>query len=97
MLRLAATRDPSLTVTLAADLARGAFPAIVLFRDLDAPGADEWYAGRNLGLPLVALVRRGYRRAAEVGPYHLYVPRGAPAGDSDVPRAAAVVRGTPPR
>jgi hypothetical protein len=92
MLRLAASRDPALTEALAADLARGAYAAVVLFRDLDAPDADAWYADRNLGLPLVSAIRRGYRRTGEVGTYHLYAPRRPPGAAPDDRRASAARR-----
>lgn len=88
MLRLAASRDPALTAGLAADLARGAYAGVVLLEDLDAPGADAWYADRNLGLALVDEVRRRYRRTGAVGHYHLYAPRAA-AEEAAGPRSAA--------
>jgi hypothetical protein len=52
---------------------------VVLLADLDAPGADAWYARGNLGLPLVAEIRHGYRPAGTFGRYHLYLPRAARA------------------
>jgi hypothetical protein len=103
MLRLAASADPALTAELAADLARGAYASLVLFEDLAAPGADAWYADRNLGLALVAEIRRGYRHTAAVGRYHLYAPRAAadaPQGEPRVTatrRRASVVPGAPAR
>jgi hypothetical protein len=100
MLRLAASRDPALTADLAADLGRGAYASVVLFEDLDAPGAHAWYADRNLGLVLVDEIRRGYRRTAAVGRYHLYAPR-TPAGAAPrvtaAGRRASVVPGPPAR
>ena len=73
-LRVASARRPALSAPLAAALRRGAFPAVVLLADLDAPGADAWYARGNLGLPLVREIRRGYRAAGVFGRYHLYLP-----------------------
>ncbi|HET8541757.1 MAG TPA: hypothetical protein VFL83_17895 [Anaeromyxobacter sp.] len=75
MLRVAAAGDPALARGLADDLARGRYAAVVLFEDLDSPGAARWYAGRNLGLAIVAEIRAGYRPAGRIGRYHLYVPR----------------------
>jgi hypothetical protein len=92
MLRLAAARDPALTERLAVELGRGAFAAVVLFQDLDEPGADSWYADRNLGLALVAEIRRGYRRTAGVGRYHLYAPRPPPEGAPGDRRVTAAGR-----
>jgi hypothetical protein len=78
MLRLAAERDPRPVEILARDLARGAYAAVVLFRDLDDPAARGWYDRGNLGLAVVDAVRGGYRPAGRFGRYHLYVPRTAP-------------------
>jgi hypothetical protein len=86
MLRLAGARDPAVVLPLAADLRRGAFPAVILFRDLADPGADAWYARGNLGLFVAGEIRRGYRRVGGFGRYHLYVPRDHARG--------AVFRGT---
>jgi hypothetical protein len=88
MLRVSLARDPALAAGLAADLARGRYAAVVLFQDLDAPGADAWYADRNLGLPLVARIRTGYREARAIGRYHLYLPR-AERGIGREPRVTA--------
>jgi hypothetical protein len=89
MLRLAATRAPVLAETLREEVARGEYAAIVLFQNLDAPGADAWYADRNLGLALVGQIRRGYRRAGAIGRYHLYLPR-APGDAGDPSRVSAL-------
>jgi hypothetical protein len=89
MLRLAAARAPDLAEALGAKVARGHYAAVVLFQNLDAPGADAWYADRNLGLALVEQVRRGYRRAGAIGRYHLYVPR-APSDAIDPSRVSAL-------
>ncbi|HEX9052504.1 MAG TPA: hypothetical protein VF841_18400, partial [Anaeromyxobacter sp.] len=88
MLRVAAERDPAIATRLAAELARGRYAAVVLFQDLDAPGAAAWYDDRDLGLPLVAEIRSGYREAREIGRYHLYLPR-APRGPGREPRVSA--------
>jgi hypothetical protein len=88
MLRVTASRDAAVASGLAAELARGRFAAVVLFQDLDAPGADAWYADRNLGLPLVAQIRSGYREACAIGRYHLYVPR-TPREPGREPRVSA--------
>lgn len=75
MLRLAAERDPSLDRELVQELRRRSFGAVVLFRDLSAPGAQEWYDRGNLGLELVREIARGYRLAASHGHYRLYLPK----------------------
>jgi hypothetical protein len=75
MLRVSVARDPGIAAGLAAELAGGRYAAVVLFQDLDAPGADAWYANRNLGLPLVAAIRSDYRAARAIGRYHVYLPR----------------------
>jgi len=79
-IRLGAGRTPDRGAALPETLRRGAFPAVVLFQDLDRPAADAWYADGNLGLALAAEIRRGYRWSAAFGRYHLYVPRLPPAG-----------------
>jgi hypothetical protein len=89
MLRLASARAPGLAEALGEEVARGEYAAIVLFQNLDAPGADAWYADRNLGLALVEQIRRGYRRAGALGRYHLYVPR-APGDGADPSRVSAL-------
>ncbi|HEY6101394.1 MAG TPA: hypothetical protein VIW03_18290, partial [Anaeromyxobacter sp.] len=94
ILRLAAERDPALARSLAAELAAGAYPAVVLFQDLDDPESGAWFARGNLGLPLVAQIRATYRRAGGVGRYHLYVPRGK-ATPAETPRMTTL--GAPPR
>jgi hypothetical protein len=71
---------PELGAPLSAALRRGAFPAVVLFEDLDGPSAEAWYAAGNLGLPLARDIREGYRRAAAFGRYRLYLPRATAAG-----------------
>jgi len=76
-LRLTAARAPEQVAPLADALRRGAFPAVVLFQDLEHPMAQRWYADGNVGLPLVGEIRRGYRRAARFGRYHVYLPRAA--------------------
>jgi len=76
-LRLTAARAPEQVAPLAAALRRGAYPAVVLFEDLERPAAQRWYADGNVGLPLVTEIRHGYRRAARFGRYHLYLPRAA--------------------
>jgi hypothetical protein len=88
-IRLTALRSPAVAEPLAEALRRGAFPAVVLFEDLDDRSADAWYDGGNLGLPLVAEIRSGYRRAADVGRYHVYLPRAAPGAPSVVGSAGA--------
>jgi hypothetical protein len=88
MLRVAAARDPALAAGLAAEVARGRYAAVVLFQDLDAPGAAAWYADGNLGVPLVAQIRTGYREARAIGRYHLYLPRAARGLGAD-PRVSA--------
>jgi hypothetical protein len=92
MLRRAVARDPALRERLSRAIARREYAAVVLFQDLDAPGAEAWLAERDLGLPLVAELRRAYRRAGGVGRYHVHVPR-APDGREGaadvVPRTAA--------
>jgi hypothetical protein len=75
MLRVASRGDPRLARGLEAELARGEYPAVVLFQDLADPAADAWFAQGNLGLEVVAEIRRAYRRAGAIGRYHLYVPR----------------------
>jgi hypothetical protein len=87
-LRVEAAAAPALSARLAAGLRRGAFPAVVLLADLDAPGADAWYARGNLGPPLVAEIRRGYRHARTFGRYHLYLPRGPPPRGGGAPGAS---------
>jgi hypothetical protein len=87
MLRIASARHPEISRTLAAELARGRYAAVVLFEDLDGPAADAWYADRNLGLPLAREIRRRYRQSAALGRYHVYVPRGA--GTPGEPRVSA--------
>jgi hypothetical protein len=91
MLRVVAARDPAIARGLVEGLARRRWSAIVLFEDLDAPGADAWYADRNLGLPLVAEIRRTYRRAATIGRYHLYLPRPPDPGPA-APRVRAAAQ-----
>jgi hypothetical protein len=88
MLREAAAADPAIARAIADELARGRYPAVVLFEDLDSPEADRWYAGRNLGLPVVAAIRRAYRPAGTFGRYHLYV-RSAPGAPGGEPRVSA--------
>jgi hypothetical protein len=88
-IRLTAARAPELGDPLAAALRRGAFPAVVLFEDLESPSARAWYAGGNLGLDLAEEIGRGYRRSAAFGRYQLYLPR--------APAAAGVVRRDGPR
>lgn len=88
-IRLTALRSPAVAEPLAEALRRGAFPAVVLFEDLDDRSADAWYDGGNLGLPLVAEIRSGYRRAAGVGRYHVYLPRATPGAPSVVGSAGA--------
>ncbi len=83
-IRLTEARAPELCAPLAEALRHGGFRAVVLFEDLDSPAAAFWYADGNLGLPLAGEIRRGYRRAAAIGRYHLYLPR--------VETAAGVVR-----
>lgn len=83
-IRLTEARAPELCAPLADALRHGGFRAVVLFEDLDSPAAASWYADGNLGLPLASEIRRGYRRAAAIGRYHLYLPR--------VETAAGVVR-----
>jgi len=102
-LRAAASSDPSFGAHLESALRAGAFPAIVLLVDADGPGAAGWYGRGNLGLPLVAAIRAGYRPAGAQGRYHVYVPRRVPdtgrpdAGrrepvpDTGRPREAGVV------
>jgi hypothetical protein len=103
MLRLAAERDPGLGRALRAEIAEGRYPAIVLFRDLDDPASEAWYAEGNLGLEAVAQIRRSYRRAGGIGRYHLYLrrgepsPAGPPAPFTAAEPAPRVVAGTPPR
>jgi hypothetical protein len=103
MLRLAAERDPALAGGLSAELAEGRYPAVVLFRDLDDPASDAWYAQGNLGLEAISQIRRSYRRAGGIGRYHLYVPRTEPSpAEPPAPFTSAepaprVVAGTPPR
>lgn len=92
MLRVTSARDGRIARRLSAELERGGYAAIVLFRDLDAPGGDAWYAGRNLGLAIVADVRRAYRRTRSIGRYHLYVPRAA-APSPGGPRVTAAEAG----
>lgn len=74
MLRLAAERDPALARPLLSDLRTGGFAAVILFQDLAGPEAAAWYAHGNLGPAPVEEIRAGYRLAARVGRYHLYVP-----------------------
>lgn len=107
MVRLAASRDPGFARALAEDLARGDYAGVVLFRDLDEAGADAWFANGNLGLPLVAQIRRSYRPGGGTGRYHLYLPRPAEPSAAEPPPGASrvttardgprVVTGTPPR
>lgn len=78
--------QPALASPLAAALRRGAFPAVVLLERLDAPGAERWYARENLGLPVIAAIRAGYRHAGAFGRYQLYLPRRA--ADAGVVRRA---------
>jgi hypothetical protein len=79
-LRLTVARAPERGTALVEALRRGAFPAVVLFQDLEQPAADGWYEDGNLGLEMAAEIRRGYRRSGVFGRYHLYVPRLPPAG-----------------
>jgi hypothetical protein len=79
-IRLTASHEPDLTAPLARALRQGEFAAVVLFEDLEAPAAEAWYAGGNLGLPLAAEIRRGYRRSAAIGRYQVYLPRARSAG-----------------
>jgi hypothetical protein len=72
-------RGEDVDSSLATALRRGAFPAVVLLADLDAPAARDWYARGNLGPALAAAVRAGYRPAAVIGRYHLYLPRRGPS------------------
>jgi hypothetical protein len=88
-IRLTAARAPELGDPLAAALRRGAFPAVVLFEDLESPSARAWYADGNLGLDHAEEIGRGYRRSAAFGRYQLYLPR--------APAAAGVVRRDGPR
>jgi hypothetical protein len=103
MLRLAAERDPDLVRSLGAEIAAGRYAAIVLFRDLGDPASDEWFAQGNLGLEVIAEIRRTSRRAAGFGRYHLYVPRSGPSPVQPATPvtaaggAARVVAGTPAR
>ena len=85
-LRVASADEPALVAPLTRALRRGAFPVVVLLADIDAPEAVAWYAAGNLGLPLVAEIRRGYRPAGQLGRYHLYVPRHASVVRRDVAR-----------
>ena len=94
-LRAVASADPGAFASLATGLGAGAFPAVVLLADLDAPDAERWYARGNLGPSLVARIRGGYRPSGAVGRYHLYVPRRA--ADGTVPRDAGVARRVAPR
>jgi hypothetical protein len=79
-IRITAEREPGIVAPLVAGLRDGAFAAVVLLHDLDAPGADAWYADANLGAALAAAIRRGYARAATTGRYHLYLPRAGGGG-----------------
>ncbi len=91
-IRLTAARAPEVWAPLADAIRHGAFPSVVLFEDLASPASDRWYAEGNLGLPLAAEIRRGYRRAGGFGRYHLYLPRaaaGAGAGAGVVRRDEA--------
>ncbi|WP_242344996.1 hypothetical protein [Anaeromyxobacter terrae] len=74
MFRLASERDPALARPLLDGLRRDEFAAVVLFQDLDAPGARRWYDRGNLGLEVVGEVARHYRLAERYGRYHLYLP-----------------------
>lgn len=100
MVRLASSRDPAFAQGLAAGLARGAYAAVVLYRDLDDPEAEAWFESAHLGLPLVGEIRRRYRRAGGIGRYHVYVPRrterpveGTPGGAPRTTAAAPHVVG----
>jgi hypothetical protein len=88
MLRVAAAGEPALTDGLRRGLAGGDYAAVILLEDLGAPGADGRYAAGNLGLPLVRAIRRGYRQAAAIGRYHLYLPA-TPGDVADEAQAAA--------
>jgi hypothetical protein len=94
-LRAAADAEPDLGAALTGALHAGAFPAVVLLADADRPGASAWYAHGNLGLPVLAAIRAGYRPAGAFGRYHLYLPRaaapgsGIPAPGARSPRARA--------
>jgi hypothetical protein len=92
MLRLASAGDPGLARGLVDDLARGEYAAVVLFQDLADPLADAWYADRNLGIEVIAEIRRSYRRTGGSGRYHLYVPRTSGRAMDDEPRVTAADR-----
>ena len=66
---------PDWTASLVARIEAGEFDRIVLLRDLDDPGAEEWYREWHLGTAVEAAIRDAYRLDATVGRYHLYVPK----------------------
>lgn len=71
MLRLAAARDPALAAPLLSGLRRGAYRAVVLLHDVQAPGAEEWFSVQ-LGAAALAELRGRWRKTFTAGPYHVY-------------------------
>jgi hypothetical protein len=89
MLRLALESEPALAPALVERLRGGEYDAVVLFQDVDAPGAERWYARGNLGATVVDAVREGYRLSEQRGRYRIYVPvvpRAGPGPLASVPR-----------
>lgn len=88
ILRLAAARDPAVARPLLAALRARRPAAVVLLRDLSAPGAAAWYRRSHLGPAVLDELSRSYRLDRCLGRYCLYVPRDEP----DVGLAPRVVK-----
>lgn len=71
MLRLAAERNPTLADPLVAALRDGAFGAVVLLEEVDAPGADVWFT-QELGPAIASEVKEHWRLELRAAPYRLY-------------------------
>jgi hypothetical protein len=74
MLVRIARQDPAAVAPLVAKLDQGDIDAVVLGRDLDAPGAEEWYRDFAFGTAVYEAIRDAYHRCVATEGYVVYVP-----------------------
>lgn len=73
-----AARHPEAEAHLEGLIEARALTHVVLLRDPQGPGAEEWYRVQAFGPRIIAAIQRNYHLATVVEGYHVYRPNPAP-------------------